>query len=149
MELKKRLQQDVVTAMKEGDTFTRDTLRGLMAAIKQVEVDERITLSDAQVQGILTKQAKQRRESIVDAERAGRTELGETEKAELALIENYLPQLMSRQEIEPIAASTIAELGVTNVKGMGRVMGVLMPKLKGKADGQLISQVVREMLQGA
>ncbi|MEM7116863.1 MAG: GatB/YqeY domain-containing protein [Chloroflexota bacterium] len=148
MSLKQRLQKDMVTAMKAGDKVKRDALRLMMAAIKQIEVDKRKTLDDAGVLDILTRQAKQRRESIDDYEKAGRPEQAAEEKAELEIIEAYLPQMMSEEEIRAIAAPIVAELGVTDARGMGKVMGRLMPQVKGKADGRLVNQVVRGLLQG-
>jgi uncharacterized protein YqeY len=133
--------------MRTGDKEKRDTLRLLLAAIKQVEVDGRTTLDDADVQIILTKQAKQRRESIAEYEAAGRQEQADHEEAELDIIESYLPQMMSRQEVEEIAAQTIADLGADSPKDMGRVMGRLMPQVKGRANGSLVSDVVRDLLQ--
>ena len=147
MGLKEQLQTDVKTAMRSGDTGKRDTLRAVMAAIKQVEVDERVTLDDEGVQAILTRLAKQRRESMVDFEKAGRTEQVAAEKFELDIIEGYLPQMMSREEIAAVAAPIVAELGVTDMKGMGQIMGKLMPQLQGKADGRLVNEVVRALLQ--
>lgn len=147
MSLKTQLTDDVKTAMRDGDTEKRNTLRMILAAIKQVEVDGRITLDDAGVLDVLNKQAKQRRESIADYEKAGRTEMVAGEQAELAIIESYLPQLMSREEIHALAVSIIAELGVTDAKGTGQVMGRLMPQVKGKADGRLVNEVVRNLLQ--
>jgi uncharacterized protein YqeY len=97
---------------------------------------------------VLTKQAKQRHESIADAERAGRDDLVQQEQAELAIIETYLPQMMARAEIEAAAAEVIQEQGASGMRDMGRVMGELMPRLQGRADGKLTSQVVRELLQG-
>lgn len=148
MELKERLRVDMAAAMREGDTKKRDTLRMLLAAIKQVEIDGRATLDDSGVQSVLVKQAKQRRESIADFEKAGREALVSGERAELAIIESYLPEMMGRDEIIEMAQQIIADLGVTNVKGMGQVMGRLMPQLKGKADGRMVNEVVRAMLQG-
>ncbi len=147
MSLKTQLTDDVKTAMRDGDTEKRNTLRMILAAIKQVEVDGRITLDDAGVLDVLNKQAKQRRESIADYEKAGRTEMVAGEQAELAIIESYLPQLMSLEEIHALAVSIIAELGVTDAKGTGQVMGRLMPQVKGKADGRLVNEVVRNLLQ--
>jgi uncharacterized protein YqeY len=134
-------------AMREGDNEKRDTLRLLLAAIKQEEVDGQQELDDSGVQVVLTKQAKQRRESIADYERAGREELADREKAELLIIKSYLPTMMTREEIRQAAKQTISDLGASGPKDMGKVMGNLMPKLKGKADGALVSEVVREMLQ--
>ena len=146
MGLKEQLKSDVATAMKAGDTEKRDVLRMLLAAIKQTEIDDRVELDDKGVQTVLTKQAKQRRESIADYEMAGRKELADQEKAELVLIEAYLPQMMSREEVEKIAAAVVAELGVSGPQAMGQVMGKLMPQVKGKADGRLVNEVVRELL---
>lgn len=146
MTLKEQLRLDTADAMREGDNEKRDTLRLLLAAIKQTEVDSQQELDDAGVQLVLTKQAKQRRESIADYEKAGRDDIADLEKAELVIIESYLPQLMTREEITVIAAQTIADLGADGPKDTGRVMGSMMPKVKGKADGRLVNEVVRDLL---
>jgi len=146
MALKEQLRSDMATAMKQGDAETRDVLRMLLAAIKQAEVDEQVTLDENGVVAVLTKQAKQRRESIADYDKAGRADLVAQEEAELAIIENYLPQLMSREKVAALASQVIADLGVTDLKGMGQVMGKLMPQLKGQADGRVVNEVVRELL---
>jgi uncharacterized protein len=147
MSMKETLQQDRIAAMRAGDTTKRNAIGLLLAAIKQEEIDGQITLEDDGVLAVLMKQAKQRRESIVDYEKAGRPEMLASEKAELTIIESYLPQQMDREQIVAIAAEIIAELGVTDAKGMGQVMGKLMPKVKGQADGRLVNEVVRELLQ--
>jgi uncharacterized protein YqeY len=147
MAIKEQLRSDMADAMRAGDKEKRDTLRLLLAAIKQVEVDQRSTLDDTDVQNVLAKQAKQRRESIAEYEAAERQEQANQEKAELEIIKSYLPQMMSRQEVEEIAAQTVVDLGATSPKDMGRVMGRLMPQVKGKADGSMVSEVVRELLQ--
>ena len=147
MSVKENLQKDRIAAMREGDTAKRNALGLLLAAIKQEEVDNQTSLDDAGVLAVLTKQAKQRRESITDYEKAGRPEAAANEQAELTIIESYLPQQMGRGEIMAIAAEIVAELGVTDAKGMGQIMGKLMPKLKGQADGRLVNEVVRELLQ--
>ncbi len=146
MELKEKLRADMAEAMKTGDGATRDVLRMLLAAVKQAEVDRQTTLDDSGVADVLTRQAKQRRESIADYEKAGRDALVAQEQAELHIIERYLPQLMSREEIEALAAGIIADLEVTDSKGMGQVMGKLMPQVKGRADGRLVNEVVRQLL---
>ncbi len=145
--LKERLQADIRAAMKEGDSEQRNTLRLMLAAIQQEEVDRQTELDDAGVQAVLTKQAKQRRESIADYEAAGRTEMVAKEQAELAVIANYLPQMMSREEIEQAATAVIAQVGATDIKSMGAVMGKLMPQVQGKADGRLVNEVVRDLLR--
>jgi uncharacterized protein len=147
MSLKETIQKDRIAAMREGDTAKRNALGMLLAAIKQEEVDGRTTLNDEAVLAVLQKQAKQRRESIADYEKAGRAEMAANEQAELTIIESYLPQQMGREEVAAIAAEIIAELGITDAKGMGQIMGKLMPKVKGKADGRLVNDVVRDLLQ--
>ncbi|MCB9418853.1 MAG: GatB/YqeY domain-containing protein [Ardenticatenaceae bacterium] len=147
MNLKEQLRADMATAMRDGDNDKRNTLRMLLAAVKQTEVDDQVTLDDAGVQAVLTKQAKQRRESIDDYEKAGRTEMAANEKMELAIIESYLPQMMSKEDVKAIAAQVIAELGINDMKDMGQIMGRLMPQLKGQADGRIVNEAVRELLQ--
>lgn len=147
MSIRDTLQADIKTAMREKDTQTRDTLRLLMTAVKQIEVDEQISLDDKGITAVLTKQAKQRRESIAEYEKADRADLAKVEKAELAVIERYLPKMMSREEIHELASKIVAETGVSDPKGMGQVMGKLMPLVKGKADGRVVNEVVREILQ--
>jgi uncharacterized protein YqeY len=147
MSLKLQLETDMKNAMREGDKPKRDALRMLLAAIKQEEIDSRTNLDDEGVTTILSRQVKQRRESIVDYEKAGQPDQVATEQYEMALIESYLPQMMSQEEIEPIVAQIIADLGVTDVKGVGQVMGKVMAELQGKADGRLVSQIVRQQLQ--
>lgn len=148
MDLKQQLQNDMATAMREGDITKRDTLRMLIAAIKQEEVDRRVELDDAGVEAILAKQAKQRRESIEDAKRAERLDLVAEEEAELAIIESYLPQQMTEDEIRVVAKKVIDEMNASGSQDMGRVMGRLMPELGNRAEGRIVSQVVRELLNG-
>ena len=146
MSLKEKLQNDTKAAMREGQTERRDVLRLLLAAIKQVEVDSGKTLDDKGVEDLLMKQMKQRRESIADYEKAGRAEQAAQEKAEVAVIEEYLPKMMSRDEVQAIVAAAISHLNITSSKEMGRLMGHLMPQVKGKADGRLVNEVVKEMM---
>jgi len=148
MGLKEQLREDMTTAMRTGDAARRDVLRMLLAAVKQAEVDTQTTLDDAGVQDVLTKQAKQRHESIADYTKAGRPELAAQEKAELVLIEAYLPSMLGRDEIAALAQQVISELGVAGPQAMGQVMGRLMPMLKGKAEGRLVNAVVRDLLSG-
>ena len=147
MDLKERLRTDLTAAMRGNDTQRRDVLRMVMAAIKQVEIDSRVTLDDAGVQDVLRRQVKQRQESIADFTRAGRPHDVARETAEAALIESYLPQMMSREAVEDLARAAIAETGVTDAKGIGQVMARLMPQVKGQADGRLVNDVVRGLLQ--
>ena len=148
MGIREEMTANLKEAMKSKDNATRDTLRLLNAAIKQIEVDGGKALDEEGVQAVLMKQAKQRRESISEYEKAGRTDLSDPEKIELAIIEKYLPKMLGRDEIEAIAKTVIAEVGADNPKMMGAVMGKLLPKVKeaGPADGKLVSQVVRDLL---
>ena len=147
MSLKAQLGTDLKNAMREGDKPKRDALRMLLAAVKQEEVDNRISLDDEAVTAVLSRQMKQRRESIVDYEQAGQPDQVEKERYEMELIESYLPQMMSQDEIEPIVSQVITDLGAMDMKAMGQVMGQVMAALQGKADGRLVSQIVRQKLQ--
>jgi uncharacterized protein len=147
MQLKAKIQADMTDAMRTGDVEKRNALRMLLAAVKQVEVDERRSLSDADVSAVLTRQVKQLRESIRDAEKSGREQLAVQAQAEVTILEAYLPQMMDREEIRARAEQVITELGVSEPTAMGQVMGRLMPELKGQADGRLVTEVVRQLLQ--
>ena len=147
MDLKEQMRADVAAAMRGGETQRRDVLRMVLAAVKQIEVDGQKTLDDAGVQDVLRKQIKQRQESIADFTKGGRQADVERETAEIAIIEAYLPQMMTRAEIEAIARGVVEELGVTDAKAMGQVMGKLMPHVKLGADGRLVNEVVRSLLQ--
>ena len=147
MLLKEQLRSDLKTAMVDGDTQRRDVIRLLLAAIQQVEVDSGGEMDEAGVQALLAKQAKQRRETIADSERAGRPDLAAQEEAELEIIESYLPEMMTREDIEALARVAIAETNATSMRDMGQVMGKLMPQVRGQADGRLVSDVVRSLLQ--
>jgi uncharacterized protein YqeY len=146
MKLKAQFQTDLVAAMKSGDTVKRDAIRSLLAAIKQIEKDDQVELDDAGVEAVLQKQVKQRQETIDDAVRAGRPELEASEKADMAILQSYLPEMMSEDEIRAVAMNIIEELGASGRQDMGRVMGKMMPELKGRADGRLVSAVVSEEL---
>lgn len=147
MHPKEQIQQDLKAAMKSGDTQRREVLRLLMAAFKQVEVDKRIELSESDAQSILTTEAKKRRESIEEMQRAGRAELAAQEQYELGVIETYLPKQLGRAEIESLVREVIQEVGATSPKDTGNVMKVLMPRLKNQADGKLVSAVVQDLLK--
>lgn len=146
MPIKERIQDDLKTAMKTGDTQRREILRLLMSALKQVEVDRRVTLSDDDVTDILGSEAKKRRESIEEMSRAGRPDLAAQEQYELDVIETYLPEQLGRAEIEGIVSQVIAETGASGPRDIGRVMGAVMPRVRGQADGKLVSEVVRQKL---
>jgi hypothetical protein len=144
MSLKERVAEDMKAAMKAGNTAKRDALRLISAAFKQAEVDSRKDLTDEDVVKILQKEAKRRQEAIVDLEKAGRDT--SAEKAELSLIESYLPQQLDRADLIELAKQAIAQVGATSPKDMGNVMKALLPQIQGRADGKLVSDVVRELL---
>ena len=146
MDIKEQLRGDLTTAMKQGDNFRRDVLRMMVAASKETEVDSRVVLDNEGVQEVLRKQVKQRQESIEDYGKAGRRDEVERELSEIAIVESYLPRMMTRDEVEQLASPIVEELEVTDIKGMGQVMGRLMPLVRGRADGRLVNEVVRDLL---
>jgi uncharacterized protein YqeY len=148
MPLREQLNEDIKTAMKAREQEKLATLRLMLSAVKQREVDERITLDDAGVIGVVEKMIKQRRESIAQFEKGGRQELADREKAEIAVLEGYLPQQLSQAEVEAIVAEAIASTGAKSAADMGKVMGIVKPKLAGKADMGKVSALVKAKLAG-
>ena len=134
------------TAMKGGDKERLAVIRLMMAAMKQVEVDERIELDDSRTLGILDKMVKQRRESISQFQSGGREDLAEKEQAEIDIISDFLPQALSEAEIETIISNAINETGATSMKDMGKVMGIVKPQVTGRADVGAISQKIKSLL---
>lgn len=148
MTLKDQLNADLKDALKTGDEARKLTLRSVLAAIKQVEVDTRTTLDEAAIHAVLQKEAKARRESLADAQKANRADLAAAAEAELKLIEGYLPQMLTAEELETLAHAAIAEAGATDPKQLGAVMRLLTPRTKGRADGKAVNEVVRRLLGG-
>ncbi|BCD62233.1 MULTISPECIES: GatB/YqeY domain-containing protein [Nitratiruptor] len=146
MSLKEQLQNDLKKAMKEKDTFTRDTIRFLMSAIKQVEVDTRKELSDADIIKIIQKSVKQREEAANQYKEGGREDLYEKEMQEAEILKRYLPKQLSDEELEEELKKIIEEVGASSLKDMGKVMGVATKKLAGVADGKRINQTVKKLL---
>ena len=146
MSLKERIQTELKEAMKAHDEIKVSTLRLLNSSIKNKEIDERKPLDDEGLLAILSTAAKQRRESIDQFEKGGRQDLADKEKAELAILQQYLPQQLSKDEVAAVIKETIAETGTSGAKDMGKVMKALMPKVKGKADGKLVNELVKELL---
>jgi len=144
--LKPHLVADMKSSMKSGDKARLKVIRMILAAIKQVEVDERIELDDARVIAVLDKMAKQRRESISQFEQAGRDDLATIEQAELEVIQHYLPEALSEDEINELIEAAIAETGASDMKQMGQVMGKLKPRLQGRADMGQVSQLIKTRL---
>jgi len=146
MSLKERLKADMKEAMKAKDKVRLSTIRMINSLIKNAEIEKRGELTDEEIVQLLMKYAKQRRESIEMYEKGGRQDLVEKEKAELAIVESYLPEQMSEEEIREIVKKAIEEVGAESVKDMGKVMKVVMPKVKGRADGSLVNKIVKELL---
>ena len=146
MSLKERILQDVKDAMRARDKPRLATIRLITAAIKQREVDERIELDDTQVLVVLDKMCKQRRESISQFEQAGRDDLAAQEKAELALIQEYLPEQLGEAEINGLIDAAMEQTGAASMKDMGKVMGQLKPKLQGRADIGAVSAMIKARL---
>jgi uncharacterized protein len=148
MHPKVRMQEDLKAAMKSGDAQRKDALRFILSALKQVEIDTRTALSEEQTYGILMTEAKKRRDSLDEMRKAGRDELADKEQMELTLIESYLPQQLTREELEAEVRKVIDESGAKSAKEMGGVMKILMPRVKGRADGKLVNDVVKSLLNG-
>lgn len=143
-----QINSDLKNAMKSGQKELVTTLRSLKSAVRYAEIDAGGKLNDEAMIGVLSKQAKQRRDSIAEFEKAGRSDLVAQEMAELQVIETYLPAQLSEEEIRAKVQAVIAQLNVTDAKGMGQVMKQVMADLKGQVDGKTVNQIVRQLLSG-
>jgi uncharacterized protein YqeY len=146
MTLKERITEDMKGAMRAGEKERLGTIRLVLAAIKQREVDERITLDDGQVLAVLEKMIKQRKESITQFESGGRADLVAKEQAELAILQVYLPAQMSEAEIDALIAEAVTATGASSIKDMGKVMGIVKAKAQGKADMGAVSARIKQKL---
>ncbi len=146
--LKARLQADMKAAMKSGDKARLGVIRLIHAAIKQREVDERTELDDTQVLAVLDKMLKQRRDSVAQYSEAGREDLAEKERFEIQICQDYMPAALSDDEIDALIGSAIADTGAAGMQDMGKVMGLLKPKLQGRADMAAVSGAVKARLAG-
>lgn len=147
MSLKQRLTDELKSAMKNKDQLRKSVITLIRADIKQIEVDKRVELTEEDIIDIISKQAKQRRDSIEEFGKGGREDLVEEAKQELDVLMEYLPEQLSEEEIEIIIKKVITETGATSMKDMGKIMAAAMPELKGKADGKVVNQIVRKILQ--
>jgi len=148
MPLKDRITEDMKTAMRAREAARLSTIRLLLAAIKQKEVDERVALSDVDIAAIIDKMIKQRRESIAQFEAGSRPELAAAESAEIDILQTYLPQRLSGEEIDALIEAAIAGAGASGVAAMGKVMSTLKPQLAGRADMAQVSARVKARLTG-
>jgi len=147
MSIKQQLENDLKEAMRNKDELRKRTLRLTLTDIRLAEVEKGGALDDPALMALVQKEIKSRHESIADAERAGRPDLIEELRAEISVLEAYLPQQLSTQELEELARQAIAEAGATSPKEMGLVMKLLVPRLQGRASGNEASQVVRKLLE--
>ena len=148
MDLKTQLSDAMKQAMKANDDVARRTTRMALAAIKQTEIDKRTSLDDAAVTALLQKEIKNRREAIEEARKADRADLVADNEAEIKVLEAFLPKAMSPEELRALAQAAVAETGATSQSDMGKVMKALMPRVAGRAAGDQVSAVVKELLTG-
>ncbi|MFT7880857.1 MAG: GatB/YqeY domain-containing protein [Sulfurimonas sp.] len=146
MSLKEQIKNDIKEAMRAKEITRRDTLRNIQTSIKQVEVDERKELTDADVEAILAKYLKQREDAKAQFKDAGRDDLVAKEDEEIAIIQSYLPEPMSDEELESTLKEVIAQTGAEGMKDMGKVMGAAKSAIGSRADGGRINQVVKKLL---
>lgn len=149
MTLRDRIDADLKEAMRSKDETSKLVLRAVKTALtEEAKSGAEHSLDEEQVQAVIQRQAKQRRDAAAEFEKAGATERAAAERAELAVLERYLPQQLSEAEIEEIVRAAIAETGATSAKEMGKVMSTVMPKVSGRADGRQVNQVARRLLAG-
>ena len=146
MSLKEKLQEDLKSSMKNKDTVKKSVVTLIRAAIKQHEVDNRVELADDAIIDIISKQLKQRKDSLAEFVKANRDDLVEETKSEIQVLEGYLPQQLSEEELEKIVIETIAEVGAISMKDMGKIMTAIKPKTAGRADGRKINELVKKNL---
>ncbi len=146
MPLKGQIHDDMKTAMKAGDKDRLKAVRLILAAINQIEIDQRTELDDAAVLGVLNKMVKQRRDSIAQFRQGGRDDLAETEQDEIIVIENYLPEQMSDEELDALVGKAISETGAESIRDMGKVMGAIKAQAKGRADMAAVGAKVKTIL---
>jgi len=146
MSLKVRLKEQQILAMKAKDKLRLVTIRSLIAAVKQIEIDERIELDDDAVTAVVVKSVKQRKDSIAQFEKAERFDLSDIEKAELAILQEFLPQPLSADEVKALIEQAIASTGASAMQDMGKLMGKLKAEIQGKADMGEVSSLVRAAL---
>lgn len=146
MALKEKIEQDLIGAMKSKDELRVSVLRMLKTAIKNAEIQKRAELGDDDIYALIGGQIKSRREAIELYKKGGREELAQKEEAEIKILQNYLPEQIGEEEIRRLVKNAITAVGAGEIKDMGKVMAKIMPEVKGKADGALVSQIVKEEL---
>jgi uncharacterized protein YqeY len=146
MNTKVQLQNDLKEAMLNKDSVRKNTIRMVLAAIKNAEIDKGQELEDSEIQVIIQKEVKSRRETIEEAKRVNRLDIADENESEIKILDTYLPKQLSTDEINSMARSAIAEVGATSPHEIGQVMKVLMPRVRGQADGKEVNQIVRQLL---
>ena len=146
MNLKEQIKSDIKDAMRAKDTVKRDTLRNIQASVKQIEVDERRDVTDADMEAIMMKYLKQREDAKIQFSDAGRDDLVEKENAEIAIVKAYLPEPMDDAELESVLKDVISSVGAESLKDMGKVMGGAKNAIGSRADGGRINQMVKKLL---
>jgi uncharacterized protein YqeY len=147
MSITVRLREDLKAAMKSKDKVRKSVIRLALAGLKNAELEKGSSLSDTEEIEVMARQAKMRRDSIEEYEKVGRFDVADAERAEMDIIMGYLPRQVSEDEIRRIISEAIAETGAAEPRDIGKVMGIVMPKLKGRADGKLVNSIAREMLE--
>lgn len=146
MSLSDRLNEDMKQAMKSQDKFKLSVIRMVRSSIKNLEIDLKRPLDDNEVLDVLSREIKQRKDSLQEFEKAGRDDLVESLKAELVILADYQPQQLTDEEVKTIVQQTIQQVGASSKADMGKVMTALMPQVKGRADGKLVNQLVQQLL---
>ncbi len=147
MLLKEKIQEQLKEAMKSKDKARLRTLRMVIAALKNFEVEKMGEATDEEIIQIIQKEVKKRKEAIEEYKKAGREDLAQSEREELEILMEYLPKQLTEDEIRSLALEVIKEVGASSLKDLGKVMKVIMPKVKGRADGKVVNRIVREILQ--
>ncbi|PTX64859.1 hypothetical protein C8P63_10177 [Melghirimyces profundicolus] len=147
MTLTERLNQDMKTAMKEKDKLTLSVLRMVRSALKNKEIELKRPLDEEEALGVVSKELKQRKDSLHEFEQAGREDLAQKTRDEIAVLKQYLPEQLTEEELRQIVRETVAETGASSKADMGKVMKAIMPKVKGRADGKRVNRMVQEELQ--
>ncbi len=146
MSLKKQLMDDLKESMKNKDSIKKNTITMIRASIKQIEVDERVEVDDNRIQDIISKQLKERRNSIEDFKKGDRQDLVDQTNEEIEILLNYLPKQLSEEELKEIVKEAIEEVNAKSMKDIGTIMKTVMPKIKGRADGNLVNKIIKEIL---
>ena len=149
MTLRERIHDDTTAAMRSGDALRRDTLRMVQNAIYNIEKSKKVTLSEDEILGVVTRETKTRRESVEAFRKGGREDLATKEEAEIAILADYLPTALTEDELRALVDQGVAETGAVTARDLGKVMGWLSPRIRGRADGKLASGLVAKALAGA